>query len=100
MKTHAVGPLSEVPVGEGRAYVVDGTAIAVFRLRDGSVHATQALCPHAGGPLADGQLDDCLVVCPLHSQAYVLATGTATSGPLSLATHAVRVEDGVVLVSL
>ena len=97
---HAVGALEEIPVGEGRAYAVAGTAIAVFRVRDGSVYATQALCPHAGGPLADGQLDDCVVVCPLHAFTYELATGAAKAGPGPLEVHPARVEGGTVLVSL
>ena len=31
----AVGPLSDLTVGEGRAYVVDGSQVAVFRMSDG-----------------------------------------------------------------
>lgn len=72
---HRLGPVEEIPVGEGRCYAVDGEQVAVFRLRNGTVHATQATCPHRGGPLADGQLDDRVVVCPLHAYAYVLETG-------------------------
>jgi nitrite reductase (NADH) small subunit len=97
---HEVAAVDEIPVGEGRAFAVDGTAFAVFRLRDGSVHAIQALCPHAGGPLADGQLDDCVVVCPLHSYAFELATGAPRSGPTPLVVYPARVQDGAVLVSL
>ncbi len=97
---HRLGPLAEIPVGEGRAYVVDGTQVAVFRLRSGVVRATSALCPHAGGPLADGQVDDCVVMCPLHANAYELATGTATSGEGRLAVYPVRVEDGEVVVTV
>jgi nitrite reductase (NADH) small subunit len=70
-----LGPLAEIPIGEGRAYVVAGRQIAVYRLRDGSVRALDAVCPHRFGPLADGQLDNRVVVCPLHSYTYDLATG-------------------------
>ena len=41
-----VGRVAEIPPGEGRAFVAGGTQVAVFRLRDGSLHATQASCPH------------------------------------------------------
>ena len=97
---HRLGPLSEIPVGEGRAYAVGETSLAVFRLRSGVVRATQALCPHAGGPLADGQLDDCVVLCPLHANAYELETGTARSGEGRLAVYPVRVVHGEVVVTL
>ena len=51
MREITVGPLSDIPVGQGRAYAVEGRQIAVFRLRDGSLRALDAVCPHRGGPL-------------------------------------------------
>ena len=47
---HVLGPLEQVPVGEGRAFGVAGEQVAVFRLRDGSLRAVSAVCPHKGGP--------------------------------------------------
>ena len=44
------GPVGQVPPGEGRAFVVAGEQVAVFRLRDGSLRAVSAVCPHKGGP--------------------------------------------------
>lgn len=73
-------PLAEIPIGEGRTVVVAGEQVAVFRLRDGGVRALGARCPHAGGPLADGLLDDRVVVCPLHNRSYDLITGVETGG--------------------
>ena len=78
-----VGRVDEVPPGEGRAFVAGGVQIAVFRLRDGSLHATQAACPHAGGPLADGQTDVNVLVCPLHQYAYRWSDGTSPNGTSS-----------------
>ncbi|WP_432968666.1 Rieske (2Fe-2S) protein [Dactylosporangium sp. CA-233914] len=88
-----LGPLSEIPVGEARAYAVDGDMIAVFRLRDGSLRAVSALCPHAGGPIADGLADLRQVVCPLHQHAFDLATGRSTTGQPSLTVYPVTVDD-------
>uniref|UniRef100_UPI0015F02B3D Rieske (2Fe-2S) protein n=1 Tax=Pseudonocardia pini TaxID=2758030 RepID=UPI0015F02B3D len=67
------------------------------RLRDGSLHALDARCPHAGGPLADGQLDARKVVCPLHLRAYSFADGTCPEGP-GVAVYAVRDEGGELVV--
>lgn len=75
MNDMALGRIDDIPVGEGRAYVVDGRQIAVFRLRDGSLRALDAVCPHRGGPLADGLTDSRVVVCPLHGFTYDLETG-------------------------
>src|SRR4051812_2401510 len=95
---HAVGRVDEVPPGEGRTFVAGGTQVAVFRLRDGSLHATQAVCPHAGGPLADGQTDVDVLVCPLHLYAYRWRDGASTSGAAPVRGYPVREVDGNLVV--
>ena len=97
---HVVGRVSEIPPGEGRAFVAGGTQVAVFRLRDGSLHATQAACPHAGGPLADGQTDVDVLVCPLHLYAYRWTDGASTSGAAPIRLFPVREVDGQVVVAV
>ena len=84
---HVVGHVEEIPLGEGRAFTVDGRQVAVFRHRDGRLSAVDAVCPHAAGPLADGQIDDAVVVCPLHLNAWDLATGASRSGQAPVAVH-------------
>jgi nitrite reductase (NADH) small subunit len=92
-----LGPVHDIPLGEGRAYAVDGEIVAVFRLRDGSLRALSAVCPHRGGPLADGQIDLKQVVCPLHLNAWDLATGCSLTGQPPLTVYPVRVADGQIL---
>jgi nitrite reductase (NADH) small subunit len=75
-----LGPVDQIPPGEGRAFDVDGTQIAVFRLRDGSLRGLDAVCPHRGGPLADGLTDDTVVVCPLHNHTFDLCSGVEVGG--------------------
>jgi nitrite reductase (NADH) small subunit len=94
-----IGPAGAVPAGEGRAFEVDGRQVAVFRLRDGSLRATDATCPHAGGPLADGQIDMRKVVCPLHLRAYSFTDGSCTEGP-SVAVYGISEEAGELLLDL
>ena len=53
-----LGRVDDIPFGEGRAFAVGGDQVAVFRLRGGGLRAVSAICPHSGGPLADGQIDD------------------------------------------
>ena len=38
-------------------------------------------CPHMAAPLSLGELDGCLLACPLHSGQFDLATGNATRMP-------------------
>ena len=99
-EAYAVGRVEEVPPGEGRAFVAGGVQVAVFRLRDGSLHATQAACPHAGGPLADGQTDVDVLVCPLHLYAYRWSDGASTSGAAPIRVYPVRAVDGDVVVEV
>jgi len=87
-----LGPVDEIPLGEGRAYAVGAEMVAVFRLRDGSLRAVSAVCPHQGGPLADGQIDLKVVVCPLHLHVFDLATGCSTTGQQPLTVYAVRLD--------
>jgi len=87
-----LGPVDDIPLGEGRAYAVGGAAVAVFRLRDGSLRAVSAVCPHRGGPLADGQIDNRVVICPLHLNAFDLTTGCSPTGQPPLTVYPVRVD--------
>lgn len=105
---HCLGPLSQIPEGEGRTFLVPPggqggapVALAVFHLRDGAVHATQAACPHRGGPLADGLLGGTTVICPLHSRKFDLSTGAALSDGCDITTFPVRVTDtGLIMVDV
>jgi nitrite reductase (NADH) small subunit len=99
-RAHTVGMVDDVPLGEGRTFVVAGTQVAVFRLRDGSLHATQAACPHAGGPLADGLTDVNVLVCPLHQYAYRWSDGTSPHGGSPIRMYPVRERDGYLVVEV
>ena len=91
--TYDLGPASDIPAGEGRAYDVAGRQLAVFHLRGGVLRVVDAVCPHKGGPIADGQTDGRVVLCPLHLTAFDLETGCAVGSPLTLNTYPVRIDD-------
>jgi nitrite reductase (NADH) small subunit len=88
-----LAPVSSIPPGEGRVYLVNGENIAVFHTRGGGVYAVQAQCPHRGGPLSDGLLGGTTLICPLHSWKFDLATGEALFGDCGLKTYPVRVDE-------
>lgn len=91
--------VDDVPPGEGRAVTVDGRRIALFRAETGW-YALDHACPHAGGPLADGILADCRVICPLHERAFDLATGECLSGGDGVRAYPVHVRGGEVFVAV
>lgn len=88
-----LGPADQVPIGEGRAFAVGGEQIAVFHLRDGTFRALSAVCTHRGGPIADGTIDQRVVMCPLHQNVFELDTGCSTTGAASLKSYPVHVDD-------
>jgi nitrite reductase (NADH) small subunit len=92
-----LGSIHDIPPGEGRTFAVAGDMVAVFRLRDGSVRALSAVCPHKGGPIADGQIDLKQVVCPLHLNAWDLTTGCSITGQPPLTVYPVRIDDDQIL---
>jgi nitrite reductase [NAD(P)H] small subunit len=100
MSGFEVGNVDEIPLGEGRTYAVDGDQIAVFRLRDGSLRAIDAVCPHKGGPLADGLSDDRVVVCPLHGHTFDMCSGSETGGAeMSVRSYDVTAVDGTIRIT-
>lgn len=95
-----LGPVEAIPLGQGRTYVVDGRAIAVFRQRDGQLFATQNACPHRGGPLADGIIGAGKVICPIHARQFDLTTGASADGDYAVQTYPVRIEGGEIILTL
>ena len=99
---------SELPEGSMIKATVEDRVVLLARL-GGEVYALDNKCPHMGGSLADGKLEDGLVVCPRHGAAFEIKTGKNMRGPklgpLKLKTHdaqayPVKVEGEDVLVGL
>jgi nitrite reductase/ring-hydroxylating ferredoxin subunit len=74
MSRHRIASIDQIPVGEGREFVIAGRIIAIFNV-DGKYFALDGICPHAGGPLAKGILDGCVVTCPWHGWQFDVSTG-------------------------
>ena len=95
-----LGSIDAIPEGEGRAFSVGPLRLAVFRSRNGEVFATQAECPHRGGPLADGLLGGTTLICPLHSYKFDLTSGASLNGECSLKAYRARLERGQIVVDV
>jgi nitrite reductase/ring-hydroxylating ferredoxin subunit len=68
--------LADVPPGEV-IMVLDGAA-AIANV-DGALYAFQNRCPHAGGNLGEGVLEECVVECPWHAGRWDVRTGKGLS---------------------
>lgn len=78
------------------------TPIALLRV-GGVLYALDDRCPHAGGPLSEGVVENGTLRCPWHERHFDPATGACIDHPATraVACHAVRVvpEDDAVLVT-
>ncbi len=92
--------LSDLPVGSAREYEFEGRIYALFNV-DGVVSAIDGICPHQGGPLADGEIEGTSVICPWHGWRFDVRTGSTPMGPrIKHPVHAVRVENDDILVEV
>ena len=57
-----------------------GSAQICWVRHDGQLHALEDRCPHQGAALSFGQLEDGLLVCPLHRYRFDPATGRSPDG--------------------
>lgn len=88
----------DVPYLEGRRVVINGFYVGIFNTEEG-FYAIGEVCPHMGGPLADGDIAATTVSCPLHARKIEMKTGEVQNDDLSrVLTFPVKVEEGKVLV--
>ena len=91
---------ADLPVGRAKAYEVEGRTIALYHTSSG-FYATDNVCPHRGGPLAEGDLIGDEITCRWHLWGFDVVTGACPGNrEISVATHEVRVEGDRVMVRL
>jgi len=87
-----IGSLAGLPPGSVREVTLGEYSYAICN-SNGQLHALAGICPHAGGPLGQGALQDNMVVCPWHEWAYDCRTGENEYDPtIRLDCFAVKVE--------
>jgi nitrite reductase/ring-hydroxylating ferredoxin subunit/uncharacterized membrane protein len=76
---------------------VDGNDVMLVR-RGGRIYALENTCAHEGGPLAEGRLEDGMVICPWHGSTYALEDGRVIHGPSTFdqPRYEARVTDGMI----
>ena len=71
---------SDLPQGAMRRVTLGDLDILVAHT-DRGVFATDDRCPHMAAPLSIGELDGCIVSCPLHEGRFDLASGDTARMP-------------------
>ncbi len=98
---YRVGPAEKFAAGSLSVVDTPGGAVLIAHSAHGwcAVHPT---CPHTGGPLHLGQIEEGCLVCPWHGARFDVSGGQAVSGPtrVPLPVYAVRIEDGELVVEV
>ena len=94
-------PVSALPPKDEVAeFVVAGRALCVANLADG-IAVLDGTCPHEGGPLGEGIVEDGRVVCPWHAYTFDPRTGLSPQDPgLKAEVLEAAVVDGELRVKL
>jgi nitrite reductase (NADH) small subunit len=95
-----VASVDEIPPGSGKELAALGRVIALFNV-DGTFHALDGVCPHAGGPLGQGLLTGNVVTCPWHGWQFDVTSGRhCLNANLEHTAFRVKMEGDRVLVEL
>ena len=94
------GKTSDIAPGTVRVFNVGGQAVAVANV-DGQFYAFADVCTHDGGPLAEGELDGCVIECPRHGARFDITTGAVLSMPavVDLPVYDLKIEGGEIKVN-
>jgi nitrite reductase (NADH) small subunit len=88
------------PTGEAREVPCGGRLICIARAGD-AITAMDNVCPHRGGPLGQGIVEEGKLICPWHAWAFDVKTGVAVHTPdVKVDVYEVEVVGQDVLVKL
>jgi nitrite reductase (NADH) small subunit len=91
--------------GTSREVTVGGSSILLIGW-GGQIHAVTGICPHLGGILADGLIEDGHLTCPEHNAQFDIASGRVLIDPFgieppqsgvdALRSYPTRIEAGMI----
>lgn len=77
---YAVAKTSDLPEGERLFLEIGDEQIVILNVA-GKLYALGDVCSHDGGPLGEGELDGCAIVCPRHGARFDIRTGAVLALP-------------------
>src|SRR5262249_12680862 len=84
--------LEELPEGCTKEVEVEGRIVALFHV-GGVISAIDGICPHQGGPLAEGTIEGTTITCPWHGWRFDLRDGRSPLGPkITQTVYEVKIE--------
>lgn len=97
----AVARVEDMPDPGSLVVEVNEQLVALFHVA-GNFWATDDVCTHDGGTLAEGRLEGYAIACPRHGAKFDIRDGRALTMPAVQPTrvHEVKVAEGQVFVRL
>jgi nitrite reductase/ring-hydroxylating ferredoxin subunit len=92
--------LDDLPEGRAAEVEFEGRIYALYNV-GGVIYVIDGVCPHQGGPLAEGTVEGTTVTCPWHGWQIDIASGKTPLGPkLTQTVYEVKLEGRDVLVAV
>lgn len=88
-----VATVDEIQPGSRKLIDFESVTVALFNI-NGQLYCIEDVCTHDGGPLAEGELKDHIIVCPRHGAEFDVRDGRALKMPAvtPAPTYEVRIE--------
>ena len=91
---------SELPrPGQAREFNAGPRTLCIANI-DGVIRALDNECPHRGGPLAEGMIENGKLICPWHAWTFDPATGATDASQERVAVYPVSMEGEDVFVKI
>jgi 3-phenylpropionate/trans-cinnamate dioxygenase ferredoxin subunit len=76
----SVATVDELQPGERMVVELGRHWVAIFNV-DGIYYAIDDVCTHDDGPLAEGELNGCIITCPRHGATFDIRNGKVLTPP-------------------
>jgi nitrite reductase/ring-hydroxylating ferredoxin subunit len=97
IKAASVNDFVSIPL---KKVVIMGKEICIFK-NSGSFYATTNICPHQGGPLDEGELQETCIVCPWHGWAFDVTNGSCQLNEnIKIQTFETKIEGNNILLKI
>jgi 3-phenylpropionate/trans-cinnamate dioxygenase ferredoxin component len=98
---YKIAPVSELPNGERIFFEIGNKQIVLLNI-GGEYFAIGDVCTHDDGPVGEGEIEGCEIICPRHGAHFDVRTGKATMRPavMPIPVYPVRVVEGFIEVGI
>jgi 3-phenylpropionate/trans-cinnamate dioxygenase ferredoxin subunit len=93
---YPVCSIDDLPAGERLLIDLDDKPVVIFNLA-GEYYAIDDVCTHDDGPLGEGEVEGCEIICPRHGARFDIRTGKVLTLPAvqGVQAYPIRVIDGM-----